>query len=169
MAPFEKDDPQRLDWNLLLHGSIALYHQPHILSDDCTWLHNHGYIITSFDCSTWHDLDALHTAFATELAFPDYYGRNLAALNDCLSDLTIPDKGGLVLVFSHYNYVAQQMPDVAWHILDIIASQARYFLLYGRHLLALVQSDNPRLHFEPVGACPVSWNGREWLNKDRGL
>jgi hypothetical protein len=169
MAPFEKDNPQRLDWDLLLHGPIALYHQPHILSDDCVWLYNHSYVITSFDCSTWHDRDALHSAFATELAFPNYYGRNLDALNDCLSDLTIPDNGGRVLTFSQYDYVARQMPDVAWHVLDIIASQARYFLLLGRRLLALVQSDDPLLQFEPVGACSVGWNGREWLNKDRGL
>ncbi len=73
------------------------------------------------------------------------------------------------MTFSHYDYVARQMPDVAWRVLDIIASQARYFLLFGRRLLALVQSDDPRLHFKPVGACPVDWNGREWLNKDRGL
>ena len=58
---------------------------------------------------------------------------------------------------------AQRFPDVAWSVLDVLAIQARYFLLFGQRLVALIQSDDPQIRFEPVGACPISWNGREWL------
>jgi len=42
-------------------------------------------------------------------------------------------------------------------------------LLLGQRLLALVQSDDPRIRFERIGAVPVNWNPREWLDSDRGL
>jgi RNAse (barnase) inhibitor barstar len=40
----------------------------------------------------WHDQDrrAVLTAIGRALAFPDYYGRNLDALWDCLTDLAEP-------------------------------------------------------------------------------
>jgi hypothetical protein len=30
-----------------------------------------------------------------------------------------------------------------------------------------VQSNDPRIRFERVGAMPVTWNPREWLDADR--
>jgi hypothetical protein len=32
-----------------------------------------------------------------------------------------------------------------------------------------VQSDDPRIRFERVGAMPVTWNPQEWLDADRGV
>jgi hypothetical protein len=42
-------------------------------------------------------------------------------------------------------------------------------LLLGQRLLALIQSDDPRIRFERIGAVPVNWNPREWQDSDRGL
>ena len=41
----------------------------------------------TLDCSGIADKAALHQALAAALAFPDYYGSNLDALYDCLTDL----------------------------------------------------------------------------------
>lgn len=35
----------------------------------------------------WHSEKDVHDALAKALAFPDYYGRNLDALHDCLTSL----------------------------------------------------------------------------------
>lgn len=170
MAVFHNEPKtcQRLDWSLLQNGSITLYHSPEILAEDVEWLKVHRYRIDCFDCSGW-DSEVMHEAFASGLTFPDYYGRNLAALEDCLSDVEIPEEGGRVLVFHRYDAFAAKVPGAAWDVLDIIEHNARRFLLIGLHLMALIQSDDPGITFEAVGCRPVLWNRREYLNKSRGL
>lgn len=111
----------------------------------------------------------MHRNVAAALSFPDYYGMNLDALNDCLSDVEIPADGGLAIILLRFNVFASQHRDEAQSILDIFADNARRFLLFGRRLLVLAQSDDPRISFEPVGAMSVQWNPKEWLNASRGL
>ena len=38
--------------------------------------------------AAWDTPEKAHEALAGALAFPDYYGHNLDALHDCLTDLT---------------------------------------------------------------------------------
>jgi len=40
-------------------------------------------------------------------------------------------------------------------------------MLTGHRILALVQTDDPDLRFDPVGAASVVWNDAEWLNASR--
>lgn len=44
----------------------------------------------TLDCRGIADKDQLHAALAQALAFPDWYGGNLDALYDCLTDLESP-------------------------------------------------------------------------------
>ena len=103
------------------------------------------------------------------LEFPAHYGENLAAFSDCLSDLPVPEQGGAALEFRHFDAFARRDYQLAYAVLDIVAANARRFLLTGRRVLGLVQSDDPELTFEGLGACPAVWNPREWLNASRGL
>lgn len=41
----------------------------------------------TIDCSQVTDKSQLHSLLAEKLAFPDYYGHNLDALMDCLTDI----------------------------------------------------------------------------------
>lgn len=50
------------------------------------------------DCA---DKAALLQRLAEALHFPDYFGHNWDALNDCLVGLRQPDTGGLVLLLAH--------------------------------------------------------------------
>jgi hypothetical protein len=103
------------------------------------------------------------------LSFPAYYGKNLASWIDCVAELPVPDESGTALVFRRYDAFAKTQPQLAQTILDSLEMTSRRFLLTGRRLLALVQSDDPRIRFERVGAMPVTWNPREWLDTDRGI
>jgi RNAse (barnase) inhibitor barstar len=171
MAVFQ-DQPttwQRLDWRLLQHGAISMYLRPVVLEDDISWLVENGYRLDRLDCSGWVDKDVAHTALSEALAFPDYYGRNLDALVDCMSVLEVPSEAGRVIVFERFDVPAATLGDFAYVVLDIMASTARDKLLFGQRLITLAQSNDPALGFPPVGATPVTWNPREWLNSARGL
>jgi RNAse (barnase) inhibitor barstar len=166
-----RDDPsewQRLDWRLLQNGPAALYFDPRVLDEDVKWLEAHGYGVDLFDCQTWQTEDEAHASLARKLGFPEYYGANLNALNDCLSDLEIVGEGR-ALVLHRFDVAASAMPRFAWHLMDILASQARVKLLTGHRLLALLQSSDPRLELAPVGRTAVMWNPREWLDMNRGI
>jgi hypothetical protein len=48
----------------------------------------------------------MHESLLVELSFPAYYGKNLDALNDCISDLDVPDDGGVAIVLTSYDVYA---------------------------------------------------------------
>jgi RNAse (barnase) inhibitor barstar len=171
MAAFtgDPDETTRLDWRILQDGAICLYFQRRILDEDVAWLRQHDYQIHTFDCSRWTSEAEFHADVSRDLGFPAWYGRNLHAFNDSLSDLLVPDVGGVALVFARFDLVAERLPNVAWYVLDIVEVNSRRFLLFGRRLIALVQSDDPSISFDPIGARPVMWNPREWLVSKRGV
>jgi hypothetical protein len=72
-----------------------------------------------------------------------------------------------VLVFTRYDRFAGSCPRSSQIVLDIMAGQARSAALFGRRMMCLVQSDDPDIRFEPVGATPVMWNDAEWLDAKR--
>jgi hypothetical protein len=125
------------------------------------------------DASPWTTEQDLHREIAAALNFPSYYGHNLNALNDCLRDVgsmeygTSPAATGLALVILGYDKFSAAKPDIAQAMLDIFAGQARHAALIGHRMLCLLQSDDPRIAFAPVGAMPVMWNDAEWLDSSR--
>lgn len=171
MATF-RDDPadfQRLDFALLQNGPVALYCSAHVLAEDVAWLARDGYAIDVLDASAWRTPADAHDDLARTLAFPGYYGRNLAALNDCLGDLPVPDGSGRAVVARRFDVAVSRLGAFAQEFVDVFATASRRQLLFGRRLVALLQSDDPRLALAPVGACPVAWNPREWLDASRGV
>jgi RNAse (barnase) inhibitor barstar len=167
MAVFESnpDEWQRLDWQILQNGWTSLYWQEYILNNDLDWFKKEKYNIIDFNCTKWTDTNQIHKDLKKQLDFPDYYGENLSALNDCLSDVEI-NEPGLVTVFRHFHIVHK---DVAHSLLDIFARNSRLHNLFGKRLLTLVQVDNPNYQIDPIGSSSVVWNGAEWLDSKRVL
>ena len=160
-------EAERLDWKLLERGAVALYHKSSILSSDLGWFRQQRYAIHELDAGGWASPDVFHGDVQRVLGFPSYYAKNLASWIDCLAEIQVPDESGTLLVFRRYDSFAKRQPQLAQTVLDSIESTSRRFLLTGRRLIALVQSDDPRIWFERVGAMPVTWNPREWLDSDR--
>jgi hypothetical protein len=179
MAVFNQQDryENRLDWEILRDGSVALYWRSEFLDEDVSWFRQQNYQVFSFNCELWNSSEEMHIDFQRTLNFPAYYGRNLDALNDCLSDLPVIDAGGIALVLSRFDAYAEgpgaaqvgsSRPE-AEVVLDLLARASRYHLLTGRRLLTLVQTDDPRIRFDGLACVFADWNRREWLNKNRGL
>ena len=160
------DERQRLDLRLLQNGAVHLYFRPSVLSEDVEWLKDHGYQLDHFACSEWSTQDEMHRDFAARLDFPDYYGKNLDALNDCLTEIKVSNSGR-VFVFHRYDLFTTVHPEAACGILDTIQINSWLHLLYGQRLFALVQSDDPSIEFPPLGCRPAMWNPREWLQQNR--
>jgi hypothetical protein len=175
MAAFdpEADLSQDRAYHLLMNTSVTLFWRPHVLEDTIAWLSAHGYQVTLLDASRWSTERDFHRDIAAALSFPDYYGRNLNALNDCMGDVVVQDYGwapnttGLALAFTGYDSFASCCPRAAQIVLDIMADQSRGAALFGRRLMCLVQSNDPDIRFEAVGATAVMWNDAEKPYKRR--
>jgi len=163
------EEQARLDWQLMERGAIALYYKPSILAQDVAWLRQHAYRVLELDAGGWGSAADFHAEAQRVLQFPPHYSRNLAGWVDCVAELEVPDEGGVALQFRRFDKFVSAEPQLAQTILDSIEVTSRKFLLTGRRLIALVQSDNPRIRFDRVGALPVTWNPREWTDADRGL
>lgn len=160
---------ERLDVQLLQSSAVTLYHKHSLLAQDVACLQQFGYRVYTLDAAHWNGVSDFHAEAKRVLELPDYYSANLASWIDCLGELDVPDEGGVVIQFRHFDTFARLDPQFAHTLLDSIESASRRFLLGGHRLLALVQSDDPRIRFERIGAVPVNWNPREWLDADRGL
>ncbi len=177
MAAFTEDQQNRLDWEILRDGSISLYRDHRFLNKDIQWFRENLYEVYSFDCTAWLLKNDMYADFQSTLSFPAYFGRNLDALADCLSDLAILDEGGLAVVLDGFNAYAKNCGAALTHsgrpeaevILDILAHASRTFSLAGKRLVTLVQTNDPWMRFERLGGQSTQWNRREWLNKNRGL
>lgn len=175
MAAFDPESPyvHELDWQLMANGFVSLFWQPEVLSASVQWLRDNSYNVVTLDAGAWNDEAAMHRAVAEALDFPDYYGENLDALNDCLSDVATYEyassrrDAGLVLVLNRFDRFLRQDPRVAPIMLDIFASRARVAALVGHRMLCLIRSDDPDIHVLPVGATPVMWNPAEWMDSAR--
>lgn len=168
MAAFQNDSEdisQRIDWQILQNGWASLYWRPEILNRDLGWFRKQKFEVITFDCSSWSEKEVIHKALKNQLHFPEYYGENLNALNDCLSDLKV-NENGVVIVFQHFQFVDN---NYAHQLLDIFANNSRRQILFGKKILTIIQVENPNYQIPPIGACAVLWNTSEWLNKNRGL
>lgn len=161
MAVFSSDEAndQRRDWTILRDGGVALYWRPEALRMDLSWLESNGYNVIEFDSAKWTSEEQMHDSLRSGLSFPYYYGKNLDALNESMrSDLVVPDIGGVALVLHHYDQFAKigrtrdrNDKELAKIVLHILARAVRYHMLFGRRLLILVQSDDPRIRFDDLG------------------
>ena len=67
-------------------------------------------------CNAIHNREALHDALAESLCFPDYYGRNLDALADCLSEIGEPTR----LILRHWQILDDRLGDYAGKLVYVL-------------------------------------------------
>lgn len=169
MPVFEPGDHDRRDLRLLENGCVHRYWRPEVLAAEVDALLALGWAVVEMDASGWGDPAVIHEAWAAALAFPEYYGRNLAALDDCLSDVVQraygfpPDVEGLALVLDRFDGFVLDDAGAAAAVLEIIDVQARHGLLFGNRMMALVRTDDATLELPALRGRAVGWNPAEWL------
>jgi hypothetical protein len=126
-------------------------------------LRREGYIEHRCNAREWRDdgdmYEAVSSALGTEIRAQD-------EARDLLST-DFPDAGGLVLVFECFDGFAERCPREAHRCLDTWEMTSRFLQIFGKTLLILVQTDDPCLELEPVGAREISWNQAEFVRPER--
>jgi RNAse (barnase) inhibitor barstar len=169
MTAFE-DVPEtyaRLDWSLLQNGFVTLYWRKDLLDEDLKCLRENSYTLTEFDAIEWNSESRLHVAFAAAFAFPSYYGCNLDALNDCLSDIPIPNSGGLVILIRNFDGFIAQNPSTSKALLGILNERCRVASLFGQRMIVLLNVRDPQFRIGVFGELTACWNPKEFLDSSR--
>ena len=154
---------QRLYWLTLRDGWISLYWKTEVLEKDLEWFKKENYAIAQFDCTTWISEKEMHKQLKMRFNFPDYYGENFDALNDCLSYIDIINTG-LIVTFRHLDNCNFKLIHT---LLDVFADNARRQMLYGKRLIILIQVSNRKFQINNVGANNVILNHTEWLESTK--
>ena len=70
-----------------------------------------GFVIRSLDGRAMTTVEGMLKEFGKALSFPDYYGRNSAALEECLNDLSWLSAPGYVLVVANSSALLSGEPE----------------------------------------------------------
>ncbi|WIB65810.1 barstar family protein [Curtobacterium sp. MCBD17_040] len=142
MAAFSTDDVfgNRLDFDIARDGFVRGFRDDTAMRDAAAWLRDEGYRVIDVEAGGWEDERQLLSAFAAALSFPSYFGMNLDALNDCLSDVAQGEYGwdardtGLALALHGFRRFAERLPQTASRVKGILQAQGRYAALFGNRL-----------------------------------
>lgn len=149
---------QREDWAVLQNGFVTMFWQRDRFEATRSGRTADGYLVVGLDADPWQLTTDMFDAFSAALDFPDYFGRNHNALVDCLRDVVAFDYGsdatstGTVIALSRFDAFAAREPATAWVLLDISADAARSAIVLGHRFIGVLQSDDPAIAFDPVGA-----------------
>ena len=69
---------------------------------------------------------------ARALNFPDWFGKNWDALNDCLTDLSWLDGRGWVIIFENSKHLAARKPQVFHSAVEVFQSANDYWRQAGK-------------------------------------
>jgi RNAse (barnase) inhibitor barstar len=171
MPPFRRDELDDADWDLWQNSPIAGVEESRVLDNYIVRLQSKDYRVEQFDCSSWSDEAAMHSDFKERLAFPDYYGGNLDALNDSIAGITIEPRLGLVVVLRHFTSITsnpgfrEKTPRV---VLEILARTSRRYLLFGQRFMAIAQmEDSVAVSYQGLAGVHVAQNRFERTNRFR--
>ena len=154
------------DIEILKDGPICMYHNNGTLNEDFSWFSDHSFEVFDMNCQTWTK-NNFHKKIKEALFFPEYYGENLDAFDDCLGDMFNSKFRGLVLIFRNFDNLVEEHRPTSEGVLDSISRTSREWLLEGHKLICLIQSNDPDLHFPELGGLRPTWNRAEWLDANR--
>jgi Barstar (barnase inhibitor) len=160
----EADCQGRPDWPLLQNGAVNLFRDSEILARARADLASLGYELAEISCRG--SRSSFERQFSDLLRWEDQFGYapwsgNLNALNDGMRDYPFGASERSALVIDGFHLLASEDAAYAHGLLDILESAARDHLLFGRMLVALIQTDDRSYYAPGLGARCASWNSRE--------
>ncbi|MGI9381635.1 MAG: hypothetical protein ACR2PO_00650 [Methyloligellaceae bacterium] len=168
---FEIDGEDRFDWDLLQNGAINLYFKPAVLEEAIAALEQLGYHVIRLRFDTEKQFEADIT---TALKWEEQFGYapwngDLNALNDGFRGQPFHSADDTAFCIENFQACVALNDYWATGLLDIMARTSRDYLLFGKRLIFLIQTDDPEFDREGLGGTSTHWNEAEWLNSARGL
>ena len=110
-----------------------------------------GFALLRADLKGVHDKQGLLEAIATALKFPEWFGDNWDALEDCLTDLSWLKARGYVVVLEHCAELGKRAPRELDVAVDVFESVAEYWQEQNRPFWALFSGlDAPLSGIKPL-------------------
>jgi len=97
-----------------------------------------GMVLLPVELAGIEDKDALLDELATALRFPDWYGANWDALQDCLDDLSWLPGEGYLLLLDHGDALQAAAPEDFATLLEVFDEAARRHAANGTPFWALL-------------------------------
>ena len=97
-----------------------------------------GFAFWRVDLTEVRDKSGLLTALSRSLGFPDWFGGNWDALQDCLGDLSWEPAPGYVVALEHCQELAKRARADFEALLEVLAAAADYWREQGIPFWALV-------------------------------
>ena len=167
--PFSSDDHSRADYRLMQNSSVVRFWRKQIYQDAISDLDQLGYRILQL---TFKSFDQFTQDMSEALKWQDQFGHSpwggdLDALNDGLRGEPFHSADDNAICIQDFHLLVAFDADYAWNILDILECQSRDYLMFGKRLIALVQTNDKAYAPDRVGSRLAQWNEREWYTLSR--
>jgi len=99
------------------------------------------------------DKDQFLNQVALVLSFPEHFGNNWDAFADCLTDMSWHETDGFVILYDHFDLLAEHSPRDFEMALDIFNESSEFWHNRGKALFVLLQGKSrqtgelPGIHF----------------------
>lgn len=103
------------------------------------------FAVVAIDCASVRDKDQALQRIAQALCFPDWFGGNWDALQDCLDDLSWLPASGYLLLFDHSGGWREAAPEDFATLLDVLNDAAQGWADAGTPFWALLPLPSERL------------------------
>jgi RNAse (barnase) inhibitor barstar len=108
-------------------------------------LESEGFVVNRFDCAEWADEAGMHRDLQAKLPLPDYYGRNLDAMNDSLIQMiddAVPKRALAFVNFTDLQRLdsrpSPRAEVLSEAMLGIFDWASKFHTAYGKTLVTLV-------------------------------
>lgn len=133
-----------VDFDMARNGFVGRADDSERRAETVGWLEAAGYRVLRFDAANWNGTREMLREIGQALTFPDSFGMNLDALDDCLGDVAEGEYGwtggetGIVLLFTSFSDFRSVDDTAATALMDIVSSRSRYAALFGNRILTVV-------------------------------
>jgi hypothetical protein len=168
---FSENDQGRADLRLLARGAVTLFWRQELFDATILELETLGYNIMQFKFET---SEQFQNELSTALKWEDQFGYhpwtgNLDALNDGMYSEAAGQAKDNAICINDFDVAVRENAHWASEVLDVFAVHSRNYLLFGRRLICLVRTNDPKYECKPLGGRPPFWTDAEWSNRARGL